>query len=99
MNPKEVGLKIEQSQHAFVDARNMLASKHAWADNDARLTILNKCSRVLITINLGLVFMHQCLSKEQWWRAGSTQPIDIPLMIETAEDFERRGGRDHEGSG
>ena len=88
MNPEEVGSKIETSLHALVDARNALAAKYSWNDTDARLTILNKCSSILIAINLGYVFIHKCLSKEQWWRENSTLPINHPQMVSGGNEFE-----------
>lgn len=88
MDVEAIGRKIEENQHALVDARVLLSDRFGWNENDARLTVLNKCSSVLITISLGYVFIHKCLTKENWWKANSTLPIDREQMTQAGNEFE-----------
>lgn len=88
MTIEELGRKIEENQHALVDAQTALSRKYEWNENDARLTVLNKCSSVLSSINLGYVFFSKYLTKEDWWRANSTLAIDREQMSNAGNEFE-----------
>lgn len=73
MSASLVGPQLQENQHAFVDAR---------------ITLLNKCSSVLSAVMLGYALIDKHLSKENWWSAHSTLPIDKNQMEQTGNAFE-----------
>lgn len=87
MTFEELGRRIQGDQHALVDARTELVEQFGWKEDDARLTLLNKCSNVLIAVNLGVVFIDRYISKEGWWRENSTLPVDPEQMRSAGNEF------------
>jgi hypothetical protein len=88
MSTRLVGPQLQESQHAFVDARTALSEKFGWAENDARITVLNKCSSVLSSVMLGYALIDKYLSNENWWGTHSTLPIDRQQIERTGNEFE-----------
>ena len=83
-----LGKQIEADQHAFVDLKNLLVEKYAWRENDARITVFNKCSRVLIPIHISYFLFTTYLLRKDWWRTHQHIPHDNKTILDTLNEFE-----------
>jgi hypothetical protein len=85
---KDIGMNIESIQHLLVDVREGLFKKYNWKEDDARLTLFNKCSTVFISLNLGYVFIYKYLSKEDWWKENQHLPMERKTIENAINEFE-----------
>ena len=87
MTPEQLGRSIQQLQHSLVDTRERLHTAHGWNEDDARLTVFNKCSNVLTSTMLGLVFVERHLSKVEWWKTNTMLPYTQKSVEAAGNEF------------
>lgn len=88
MKTEEIGKFLQEIQHLCIDARDGFSNKYGWQKSDARWAVFNKCSSVLITIGLGLVFLERHLTQRKWWEENSTLPFTDQTIRDTSQEFE-----------
>jgi hypothetical protein len=88
MSIDAIGKLLQSNQHLFVDARVYLRKNYGWDENDARITVFNKCSNVCSSVLLGYVFIDKYLSNKEWWKLYSTLPIDSKEIQRAGNEFE-----------
>ncbi|MCC6580007.1 MAG: hypothetical protein IT440_06150 [Phycisphaeraceae bacterium] len=77
---------LETVRNGMIDARERLRSRHTdWQDDDARLTIFNKCSNVVGSAHLGVAFMAHHLCRREWW-TEKVKYGDSPHAIQNSCD-------------
>lgn len=75
-------------QHWMVDAREALAGDPVrWRDDDARLTMFNKCSNVASSTMLGVALMAHHLCVPAWWKEKGGIPASRETMQYACDEF------------
>jgi hypothetical protein len=79
---------LETVRNGMIDAREGLRSRHAgWKDDDARLTIFNKCSNVAGSTHLGVAFMAHHLCKSDWWAQKAKYSATPQAIQNSCDEF------------
>lgn len=69
---KIIGPKVQNIRDSFIDTRNQLKKKYSLSAKDARLTVFNKCTRVMGAVLVGTVLMDKYVVKPTWWMTNLT---------------------------
>jgi hypothetical protein len=88
MDFEKAGKKIETLYHATWDNRILIQKKYSWQENDARLTIFNKLSAVLQSVDIGYLLIHLYLQKKAWWKKYEQLNVNEVSIKNTIEEFE-----------